>query len=76
MGKLSKQILKGIIIIQDWFFNATVCVFAWIPPVLLRFSLKRNVLWDQLKANISRMFQIHHITLLKLLYFSCKNDAE
>ena len=39
------------------------------PPGPLRFSWKCSVLWDRLKANISRMFQIYHSPLLKLLVF-------
>ena len=44
--------------------------------ILFRFSWIHNILWDCVKASISRMFQIFHIPLLKLLYFTCKNDAE
>ena len=44
--------------------------------ILFRFSRIRNVLWDRLKANISRRFRIHQIPLLKLLYFTRKNDRE
>ena len=47
-----------------------------ISPAPLRFSSIRNVLWDRRKANISRLFQIYHIPLLKLFFYSCKNDAE
>ena len=51
------KILKGMLISQDRFFVATN-VFTRISPVLLCFLLKRNVLWDRLKANISWIF--HH----------------
>ena len=44
--------------------------------ILFQFSWICNVLWDRLKANISRMFRIYHIPLLKLLYFTWENDAE
>ena len=37
--------------------------------ILFRFSWICNVLWDHLKANISRMFRIYHIPLLKLFVF-------
>ena len=60
MEKLSREILKEMIISQGRFFEATN-VFAWISPVPLRFSWKRNVLW--------KMFQIYHIPPLKLFYF-------
>ena len=40
------------------------------------FSSIRNVLWDRPKANVSRMFPIHHIPVLKLLYFMRNNDAK
>ena len=52
-------------------------VFACIPPVLLSFSIKTQCIVESRdKANISGMFQIYLIPLLKLLYFSCKNCAE
>ena len=44
--------------------------------ILFRFSWIRKVLWDRLEANILRMFRIHLIPLLKLLYLPCENDAE
>ena len=47
--------------------------------VVRRFSWIRNVLWDRLKANISRLFQIYHIPLLKLFFFHVKtmrNNSE
>ena len=37
--------------------------------ILFRFSWICNVLWDHLKANISRIFRIYHIPLLKLFVF-------
>ena len=43
--------------------------------IRFRFSWICNVLWDRLKANISRMFRIYRIPLLKLLYFTWENDA-
>ena len=39
--------------------------------ILFRFSWIRKVLWDRLEANISRMFRIYLIPLLKLLYLPC-----
>ena len=53
---------------QDRFFVATN-VFAYIPP-------PQCIVGSPDRANISGMFQIYLITLLKLLYFSCKNYAE
>ena len=47
----------------------------WRQMCLHEFPLS-NVLWDRLKANISRMFRIYHILLLKLSYFSRKNYAK
>ena len=44
--------------------------------ILFRFSWIRNVLYDRLEANISRMFRIYLIPLPKLLYLPCKNDSE
>ena len=58
-----------MMISQDRFFVATN-VFAYIPPP------PQCIVGSPDRANISGMFQIYLITLLKLLYFSCKNYAE
>ena len=36
------------------------------------FSWIRTVLWDRLKANVSRVFRIYHILLPKLLFLHVK----
>ena len=51
MGKLSRYILKGMMVSQGRFFVMTN-EFARIPLVQLRCLLKRNVLWDRLIKGI------------------------
>ena len=60
---------KGIIISQVPFFAATNFGMNFPSPPSFFLKTRRNVLW--------KMFQIHHIPLLKLFFLCvCKNDAE
>ena len=49
-----------------------VCMFF---PSPLSFLMNTQCVVGSSEASISRMLRIHHIPLLKLLYFSCKNDT-
>ena len=55
-------------------FCCDKCVFLYFPSPL-SFLMNTQCVVGSSEASISRMLRIHHIPLLKLLYFSCKNDA-